>query len=151
MILSWKKIYAKSENIKAYTLLFPALLLVILAMASPMLLTFVTSFHTQISMMEVDTTLTFDRYKDFFSKPVYTTLLARSIKISFFVTIVTLVTTYPLAYYIAFYVKKNKMLWIELDTQLARHSINWQWIKGHLGHIHNEQADCLARRFIEEN
>ena len=46
---------------------------------------------------------------------------------------------------------KNKMLWIELDTQLARHSINWQWIKGHLGHIHNEQADCLARRFIEEN
>ena len=46
---------------------------------------------------------------------------------------------------------KNKMLWVELDTQLARHSINWQWIKGHLGHIHNEQADYLARRFIEEN
>ena len=46
---------------------------------------------------------------------------------------------------------KNKMLWLELDTQLARHSINWQWIKGHLGHIHNEQADYLARRFIEEN
>ena len=46
---------------------------------------------------------------------------------------------------------KNKMLWIELDTQLARHSINWQWIKGHVGHIHNEQADYLARRFIEEN
>ena len=53
MIVSWKKLYAKSENIKAYTLLFPALLLVILAMASPMLLTFLTSFHTQISMMEV--------------------------------------------------------------------------------------------------
>ena len=46
---------------------------------------------------------------------------------------------------------KNKMLWVELNTQLARHSINWQWIKGHLGHIHNEQADYLARRFIEEN
>ena len=46
---------------------------------------------------------------------------------------------------------KNKMLWVELDSQLVRHSINWQWIKGHLGHIHNEQADYLARRFIEEN
>ena len=46
---------------------------------------------------------------------------------------------------------KNKMLWVELDNQIARHSINWQWIKGHLGHIHNEQADYLARRFIEEN
>ena len=46
---------------------------------------------------------------------------------------------------------KNKMLWVELDSQLVQHSINWQWIKGHLGHIHNEQADYLARRFIEEN
>ena len=43
------------------------------------------------------------------------------------------------------------MLWVDLDNQIARHSINWQWIKGHLGHIHNEQADYLARRFIEEN
>ena len=108
MIRTWQKVYAKSENIKAYTLLFPALILVILVMASPMLLTFVTSFHTQVSMMEIDTTLTLGRYKDFFNKPVYTTLLARSIKISFFVTLVTLITTYPLAYYIAFYVKKIK-------------------------------------------
>ena len=46
---------------------------------------------------------------------------------------------------------KNKMLWVELDSQLTRHSIKWQWIKGHLGHIHNEQADYLARKFIEEN
>tara|TARA_Y100000590_G_scaffold22176_1_gene25585 strand:+ start:2459 stop:3343 length:885 start_codon:yes stop_codon:yes gene_type:complete len=142
MILSWKKIYAKSENIKAYTLLFPALLLVILAMASPMLLTFVTSFHTQISMMEVDTTLTLDRYKDFFSKPVYTTLLARSIKISFFVTIVTLITTYPLAYYIAFYVKKNKMLWIVLMTlpfwtSYLLRVFAWKVILGHKGAVNS--------------
>ena len=46
---------------------------------------------------------------------------------------------------------KNKMLWIELDSQLIRHSIKWEWVKGHLGHVHNEQADYLARRFIEEN
>ena len=45
---------------------------------------------------------------------------------------------------------KNKELWIELDSQITRHTINWQWIKGHAGHIHNEQADYLARKFIEE-
>ena len=72
MIRFWQKIYAKNDNVKAYSLLLPALILVILAMASPMLLTVVTSFHTQVSMMEIDTTLTLDRYKDFFSKPVYT-------------------------------------------------------------------------------
>ena len=42
------------------------------------------------------------------------------------------------------------MLWVDLDSQLTRHSIKWEWIKGHLGHIHNEQADYLARKFIEE-
>ncbi len=140
MIRFWQRIYAKNYNIKAYTLLLPALILVILAMASPMLLTVVTSFHTQVSMIEIDTTLTVGRYKDFFNKPVYTTLLARSIKISFFVTLVTLITTYPLAYYIAFYVKKNKMLWIVLMTlpfwtSYLLRVFSWKVILGHKGVI----------------
>ena len=142
MIRFWQKIYAKNDNVKAYSLLLPALILVILAMASPMLLTVVTSFHTQVSMMEIDTTLTLDRYKDFFSKPVYTMLLVRSIKISFFVTLVTLITTYPLAYYIAFYVKKNKMLWIVLMTlpfwtSYLLRVFSWKVILGHKGVINS--------------
>ena len=142
MIRFWQKIYAKNDNVKAYSLLFPALILVILAMASPMLLTVVTSFHTQVSMMEIDTTLTLDRYKDFFSRPVYPMLLARSIKISFFVTLVTLITTYPLAYYIAFYVKKNKMLWIVLMTlpfwtSYLLRVFSWKVILGHKGVINS--------------
>jgi len=142
MIRFWQKIYAKNDNIKAYSLLLPALILVILAMASPMLLTVVTSFHTQISMMEIDTTITLDRYKDFFSKPVYTMLLVRSIKISFFVTLVTLITTYPLAYYIAFYVKKNKMLWIVLMTlpfwtSYLLRVFSWKVILGHKGVVNS--------------
>jgi len=142
MIRFWQKIYAKNDNVKAYSLLLPALILVILAMASPMLLTVVTSFHTQVSMMVIDTTLTLDRYKDFFSKPVYTMLLTRSIKISFFVTLVTLITTYPLAYYIAFYVKKNKMLWIVLMTlpfwtSYLLRVFSWKVILGHKGVINS--------------
>ena len=142
MIRFWQKIYAKNDNVKAYSLLLPALILVILAMASPMLLTVVTSFHTQVSMMEIDTTLTLDRYKDFFNRPIYTTLLARSIKISFFVTVVTLLTTYPLAYYIAFYVKKNKMLWIVLMTlpfwtSYLLRVFSWKVILGHKGVINS--------------
>ncbi len=138
MIGFWKKIYAKHDNVKAYTLLSPALILVLLAMASPLMLMVITSFHTQISMMEIDSTFTIDRYKDFFSKSVYTMLLGRSIKISFFVTLVTLITTYPLAYYIAFYVKKNKMLWIVLMTlpfwtSYLLRVFAWKVILGHKG------------------
>ena len=46
---------------------------------------------------------------------------------------------------------KNKSLWIELEKEIARHRINWCWVKGHSGNKFNEEADSLARKFIEEN
>ena len=46
---------------------------------------------------------------------------------------------------------KNKELWIELDSQIAKHQIEWEWIKGHAGNKYNEEADVLARKFIENN
>lgn len=41
---------------------------------------------------------------------------------------------------------KNKDLWLLLDEQNSRHTINWCWIKGHAGHRENEIADQLACR-----
>ena len=46
---------------------------------------------------------------------------------------------------------KNKELWVELDSQIAKHNITWKWVKGHAGDRYNEKADFLARRFVEEN
>ena len=112
MLNLWRKLYVKSEIIRAYSLLSPALVLVILAMAVPMGLMLSFSMFTQVSMMEIDYTFTFQRYIDFFQKNLLVTLLIKSIKISFLVTFITLVTAYPVCYYIAFYVKKNKMLWL---------------------------------------
>ena len=45
---------------------------------------------------------------------------------------------------------KNKELWLALDSEIAKHNIVWKWVKGHAGNEHNEKADFLARRFIEE-
>ena len=45
---------------------------------------------------------------------------------------------------------KNKELWLSLDIEIAKHNINWHWIKGHAGNINNEKADFLARKFINE-
>ena len=45
---------------------------------------------------------------------------------------------------------KNVDLWQRLDAALARHDVDWHWIKGHAGHPENERADALARRGIEE-
>ncbi len=45
---------------------------------------------------------------------------------------------------------KNVDLWQQLDEQSNRHSIKWQWVKGHSGHRENEIADQLANRGIDE-
>ena len=43
----------------------------------------------------------------------------------------------------------NAQLWIRLDAVASEHQINWQWVKGHAGHIDNERADALANRGLE--
>ena len=39
---------------------------------------------------------------------------------------------------------KNGELWQALVTATARHSVEWQWVRGHNGHPENERADALA-------
>jgi len=45
---------------------------------------------------------------------------------------------------------KNADLWQALDTECARHVVNWHWVKGHSGHRENEIADQLANLGIDE-
>lgn len=45
---------------------------------------------------------------------------------------------------------KNVDLWQALDALVARHQVEWAWVKGHSGHPQNELADLLANRGIEE-
>jgi ribonuclease HI len=45
---------------------------------------------------------------------------------------------------------KNENLWRELDDEVARHKVNWHWVKGHSGNPDNELADELANRGVEE-
>jgi ribonuclease HI len=40
---------------------------------------------------------------------------------------------------------KNAELWQRLDAAAARHTVTWEWVKGHAGHPENERADELAR------
>ena len=44
---------------------------------------------------------------------------------------------------------KNVELWQRLDEAAARHSVTWEWVKGHAGHPENERADELARAGME--
>ncbi|MGL4473730.1 MAG: ribonuclease HI [Shewanella sp.] len=44
---------------------------------------------------------------------------------------------------------KNVDLWLRLDAARQIHDIDWQWVKGHAGHVENERCDILARQAAE--
>jgi ribonuclease HI len=45
---------------------------------------------------------------------------------------------------------KNVDLWQRLDAAIARHQVEWHWVRGHAGHDMNERADQLARDGLAE-
>ena len=39
---------------------------------------------------------------------------------------------------------KNRDLWEVLDALIQKHTVTWEWCKGHSGHVENERCDVLA-------
>ena len=39
---------------------------------------------------------------------------------------------------------KNRLLWEGINSAVKKHSVKWEWIRGHTGHLENERADVLA-------
>ena len=107
--------YLRSDGLKGFTLLSPTLLLMAFAMAIPFGIMVVMSFWRQIGF-EFDTAFTFANYAEAVERPVYQALLLRSLTISSICTVATVLLSYPMAYYVAFHVRKRKMAWIILMT-----------------------------------
>ena len=107
--------YLRSDGLKGFTLLSPTLLLMVFAMGIPFGIMVVMSFWRQIGF-EFDTAFTFANYAEAVERPVYQALLLRSLTISSICTVATVLLSYPMAYYVAFHVRKRKMAWIILMT-----------------------------------
>ena len=45
---------------------------------------------------------------------------------------------------------KNVELWQRLVAASAPHKLQWNWVKGHSGHVENDRADALARAQIDK-
>jgi len=108
-------LYIKSESLKGYTLLSPTLLAMLVGLAMPLIVLLTLSFWIQ-EYLDFIRTFSLKNYLDFFQKPIYTKILFKSIRMSGMVTIVTVLLAYPMAYYIAFRVKHNKLIWLILIT-----------------------------------
>lgn len=42
--------------------------------------------------------------------------------------------------------KSNAEWWARLDKAASKHTVTWEWAKGHAGHVVQEAADWAARR-----
>ena len=107
--------FMRSEALRGYTLLSPTLLVMAFSMCVPFAIMVVMSFWSQHGF-DFDTTFSLSNYFEAIEAPIYKALLIRSLWISGSCAIVTVVFSYPMAYYVAFHVHKRKMLWIILMT-----------------------------------
>ena len=137
--------FLKHEWLRGYTLLSPALLVMICALALPIFALVVYSFWTQ-DYVYIDETLTLKNYGTFFDRPMYGKLLLRSVRMSMTVTLISISLAFPVAYFLAFKVKKNIMTWLILINlplwiSFLLRVISWKIMLGNNGVINSTLLD----------
>ncbi len=133
--------YRRSESFRGYALLSPTMLVMLFSMFVPFAMMVVLSFWTQIGY-EFDTAFTTSNYIKVTGEPIYAKLLLRSLWISSFCTIATIIISYPMAYYVAFHVHQRKMIWIIMMTlpfwtSYLLRIFSWKVILGYNGVINS--------------
>ena len=108
--------WRRSESAQGLFLISPTLCFALLLLAVPLVMVAALSFWTQ-DYLTLDRTFTTANYVTAWTEPMYQYLMARSLKISIFVTVATVFLAYPVAYFISFHVAaKRKAMWIFLIT-----------------------------------
>ena len=135
------RIMFRHEVLRGYTLLAPALLIMLLAILLPFILMIVMSFWDQVGF-DFDTTPTLQNYREIAEKPIYSALLLRSLWVSGTATLATVIICYPMAYFVAFHVHRNKMLWLIIITlpfwtSYLMRIFSWKVILGYEGVINS--------------
>lgn len=109
------RVLHRSEGARGFSLLMPTLVIMTIGIVVPFGILIAMSFWTQTGFT-FDTTLTTGNYEAAGERPIYNALLKRSLWISSLATIATVLLSYPMAYFVAFHVHRNKMMWIVLMT-----------------------------------
>jgi spermidine/putrescine transport system permease protein len=137
----------RSETASGYALLSPTLIVMMLGLGAPVIMLVLYSFWTQLPLEQgggVDTTLTLDRYREVLGREdgFYWDLFWRTMGISGLVTLATVLLAYPMAYFVAFHVKRYKFIWLILLTipfwtSYLLRAFSWKIILGFNGVINS--------------
>jgi spermidine/putrescine transport system permease protein len=136
---------SRSDTGRAYTLLSPTILVMLAALAAPMLLLALYSFWSEYGLY-LDQSFTLHQYATAFGRRSYRALFYRSVAISSVVTLVTVALAYPMAYFVAFKVERAKFVWLILLTipfwtSYLLRVFAWKVILGYNGVINSSLMD----------
>lgn len=105
----------RSEASRGLALLSPTMVIMLAALAAPMILLALYSFWTQDGYA-LNTHFSLTQYTASLGRQSYRELFVRSIAISSVVTFITVLLAYPMAYFVAFRVERSKFVWLILLT-----------------------------------
>jgi spermidine/putrescine transport system permease protein len=130
-----------SETLRGYLLISPTLAAILFTLATPLTLLILYSFWNQNGLV-VETTPTLAQYERVLGNEAYRALFLRSIAISGLVTLITVAMAYPMAYFVAFKVRRAKFLWlialtVPFWTSYLLRVFAWKVILGYNGVINS--------------
>jgi spermidine/putrescine transport system permease protein len=107
--------FRRGEGARGLTMVSPTFLYALIMLAAPLTMMFLLSFWTQ-DYLDLDRTLTLKNYHEAWTDPLYRLLMLRSLAISGLTTFFTVLLAYPVAYFVAFEVRRSRALWLFLIT-----------------------------------
>jgi spermidine/putrescine transport system permease protein len=130
----WNTWLRRREWARGYLLMSPTILIMVTMLIAPIAALVIMSFWTQ-QVLEIDRTFTLDNYWHLIEpagegeeiahwmgipfplkRAVYLILLLKSILMSLSATAAVILLAYPMAYFLAFRVKRHKMIWLMAIT-----------------------------------
>jgi len=130
-----------SDTLRGYLLISPTLAALLFTLAAPLTLLVLYSLWNQNGLV-VETAPTLAQYERVLGNEAYRALFLRSIAISGLVTLITVAMAYPMAYFVAFKVKRAKFLWlialtVPFWTSYLLRVFAWKVILGYNGVINS--------------
>ncbi|WP_421593567.1 ABC transporter permease [Shinella sp. M27] len=112
---SRRRAWMRSEEARGLAMISPTFLYALALLFLPVLIVIAYSFWTQ-NYLEIDRTFTLENYRQALTEPIYRDLFVRSLWISLTVSVVTVVFSYPVAWFVSFHGGVHKNLWLFLIT-----------------------------------
>jgi len=129
------------DKIKKFIIGVPIIVWLLFLVIVPLVSTFLMSFYSSHGLT-IEKHLTLKNYRVFFTEPIYSRILLKSLRIALFVSILSIGSAYPLAYTVSFKVKRGQNLLfmmsiIPLWVSYLVRIIAWRTILGNRGVINS--------------